>query len=267
MNIKTYPFYFFIIFFNSCVTTLLHSQPAGDQLKPSDKEIIFMLLNAQMEREKTLDVFFIKALEAAAKGHEVKVDIHNHNNNRNSTETLVQTTTSSVMKNAYDYAKEKLPQAYESISTHKTKLIASTILASYISLLAYINYQYYIVYAQQSWAYWADHLTLAELISANLDVLLEKLIQDIHIKYLNKENVHDIIQPHAKFIQEIDTQIDAAYYYIYAYQILNSCYIASLFGLRQTTYEKIKDTHTKLLFIKNMFISWVSKQNIPIFKS
>ena len=98
------------------------------------------------------------------------------------------------------------------------------------------------------------------MVSANLDSLLEKLIQDVHAHYFNKENVHDIILPHTTFIHEIEHQINAAHNYMYCYQMLKSCYIAPLFGLREATYNQMKEAHTRLLFIKNIFMTWVSQQ-------
>jgi hypothetical protein len=242
---KTNTFYLLIIFSSSFFAPSLHSQTPAEPLNTSDKELLFMVLKTLSSRP-------------------IKIDIHNHNENRNQTDSLIHTATSSSVKDFYNYAKGQIPQAYQaaqdSIIANKTKFIASTLIASYVSLFGYLQYQYYSVYTQNGWVHWSDHLALSELVSANLDSLLEKLIQDVHVHYFNKENVHDVILPHTTFIHEIDHQINAAHNYMYCYQMLKSCYIAPLFGLREATYNQMKEAHTRLLFIKNIFMTWISQQ-------
>lgn len=245
MKINT--LYFLIIFFSSSFTSSLHSQIAAEDHNLSVKELISifsMMLQSQ----------------AASSNRPIKIDIHNHNENRNQTDSLIHTATSSSVKDMYDYAKESLPHAYNSIIANKTRFVAGTLVASYVSLFVYLQYQYYSVYAPKAWVHWSDHLALSELVSANLDSLLKKLIQDVHAHYFNKENVHDIILPHTTFIHEIEHQINAAHNYMYCYQMLKSCYIAPLFGLREATYNQMKEAHTRLLFIKNIFMTWISQQ-------
>ena len=243
---KIEKFYLFTVLYCSCFAGSLHSQEASF----SDKELLKAFLQGQKERDEAF-YFLITKILSGMKNGKISIDIENSLNNSNTTTTNTDVKTESISRvtqDLYQYTQEKLPTAYNSIPT-------------YISLAGYMQYQYYSVCTKQGWMHWCKHLELSELLSSNIDTLTEKLVQDVNIQYLNKENVHDLILPHTTFINAIDDQINAASNYIYYYEMLNSCRIAPLFGLRQTSYTYIKDAHTRLIFIKNLFITWLSQQH------
>jgi|GEM_PF-3852877 len=170
------------------------------------------------------------------------------------------------IQDASSFVWQTTPALYEQsrnlIFDYRKELVAGTAISVYTSLVAYFQYQYYTVFASHAWIHWCNHLTLPELVSASTSSLSEKLLQDIHMRYFNKQNVQDVIIPYATFIQEIDLQINAAQTYMHWYSVLNTCYIASFFGLRQSTYERVKEARTRLSFIKNIFMSWISEQTL-----
>ena len=242
--------------------TLLYSQPAS----LCDKELLYAFLQEQRERDEQLYTLLTKVLQSLKNGN-ITIDIKNNLNNSNTTTASTDVkaeTKSSSFQNICKDSQEKLLSAYtsaqNSIAANKIKYTAGALLAAYICLNAYLSYQYYIVYTQYGWASWCNHLELSELVCSNNSDLTQKLLKDIHKAYLNKDNVHDVITPHTQFIHEINLQIDAASSYVYFYDALNSLYLGRIFGLRQTNYIAMKEAHTRLSFIKNLFITWLNQK-------
>ena len=260
---KTYKFYLLLLAYSSYSIELLPAQTNQESYKLSDREVLLLLLKAQKQSDDKLQNLFTTFL--AAKSRELKIDIYNHNDNTNKSNTtavLHTQTTIPFAQDMYEAAKKQFSNTYDSITNNKMRSISGALIAAYLSCAVYLHYQYYTVFTKDSWAHWCKHLNLPELISANLEGLTEKLVQDVHIHYINQENVHDIIIPHTRFLHEIDHQIDAASNYIYYYEILNSCYLARAFGLFQSQYSSIKEAHARLIFIKNLFITWISKKSL-----
>lgn len=255
---KIHNLYLIALLHGLCLTAEIYSQQAS----LCDKELLYAFLQEQKERDELLYKLLAMVLQSLKNGS-ITIDIENNLNNSNTTTTRTDAKSSSLQNICKD-SQEKLLNAYtsaqNSIAANKIKYTAGALLAAYICLNAYLSYQYYIVYTQYGWASWCNHLELSELVCSDSSDLTQKLLKDIHTAYLNKDNVHDIITPHTQFIHEIDLQIDAASSYIYFYDALNSLYLGRIFGLRQTTYIAMKEAHTRLSFIKNLFITWLNQK-------
>ena len=164
---------------------------------------------------------------------------------------------------------EKLwqPEAYKTDAAHFLSENKWTITALLIS--THYGYCYYRLYKAQrflhdqtNWAHWQDDLTLEELTSIPKDNCTQQLIHEIQMRYASSIDPTDFVNPLALFLQQIDLELmQAKEAHTFFYRI-DRYYLSRLFPNINIDVELATESLNRLLFIKQLFLSWMAHYNI-----
>jgi len=147
------------------------------------------------------------------------------------------------------------------IKKHKIKLSAAAIACLYGVLLFKLWQANHKLNQTQSWALWKKDVALTSLIAIPQQDLASQLIIDAKTRYTNQHNMTDPISPLVAFMKDIEQEIKQTKQHIKLRQRIKTLHIEKLFPIK-AKLEKLEEKLQRLLYLKNLLISWLTNYTL-----
>jgi len=113
-----------------------------------------------------------------------------------------------------------------------------------------------------SWSRWKGDILLEELLAIPAASISNDLILEIQRRYTTAEAPADFISPLVLFMKDIDKEISTFKYYNNLFTRLKKIKIAGLFPIKQNVYKIVPDKTNRLIYIRNVFLSWAAQYKV-----
>jgi len=113
-----------------------------------------------------------------------------------------------------------------------------------------------------TWTSWHNDTSLELLISIPQAEFAKELILEIQRRYSNAQNPTDFITPLISFMQIINTEILTIKRYMTAYRWLKQLHLQNMFFINQKQFNLLDEKYKKLLYFKNIFLSWAAEYKV-----
>lgn len=146
------------------------------------------------------------------------------------------------------------------IQQHKLRTVGASIVSSYTLMNMMLCYYAFCLSRRAIWASWKKELCNAQLFAIAHNDLQQQLLASIHQQCADTQNPIEPSRALAKFIEEMNQEIKL----LIRYQKL--LYIAQKMPFSRCivkwhTHENITKLHERLVFIKQLFFSWLATYN------
>lgn len=139
---------------------------------------------------------------------------------------------------------------------------ASIILGGYVLACHYFVQGNKYLERTDTWAAWHSETPLDLLVSYPQLDLAKELILEIQRRYSNAKNPTDFISPLITFVKTIDEEIATVKQYSEVYRWAKQCYLHTIFPINQKQFNLLEEKHKKLVYLKNIFLSWAAEYKI-----
>ncbi|HLW72926.1 MAG TPA: hypothetical protein VKR54_02665 [Candidatus Babeliales bacterium] len=142
-------------------------------------------------------------------------------------------------------------------------IACGTIVGSYgiASLLLLTDYYHYL-HSNTLWARWKPEYSFEILCTMPQKDLTKALIADINTQHYNQNNPTDFAHPLTLFITTIDGEIKVCKRYLATAKTIKSLCLMKIFPTDDAKIDEISKLLERALFIKHLFLSWLSDYNI-----
>lgn len=128
------------------------------------------------------------------------------------------------------------------------------------SLYGYVCYTVYQGnrYAQSNdlWSSWKSSLELETLLSLPQKELAEELVKEVQRRYTNPANPTDFVSPLSAFLTALEKERKALEFYAEFNAWIQALYLSKIIPLSCSSYTDAKKRVQKLVYLKNIFITW-----------
>ena len=151
---------------------------------------------------------------------------------------------------------------------YRYAIACGTLMGSYgiTSLLLLADYYHYLQ-GDTLWARWKPELTFEQLCTMSQKDLTQELLAAINERNYNKNNPTDFAHPLTMFIVNIDEEIKICKRYIATTQAIKRLRLMAIFPTNEHKIDEVNKLLQRALFIKHLFLSWLSDYNIASNKS
>lgn len=112
------------------------------------------------------------------------------------------------------------------------------------------------------WSSWRPETPLDALLAIPQQELAKELILEIQRRYSNAQNPTDFISPLIAFIKAIDSEILIIKQYAEVYQWITKFHLQSALPINQKLFDQLVENNRKLIYLKNVFLSWAAEYKI-----
>ena len=113
-----------------------------------------------------------------------------------------------------------------------------------------------------TWASWRLDTPVDLLITIPQTELAKELILEIQRRYSNAQNPTDFISPLIAFVQAIDAEIVMIKQYAGIYRWITRLHLQAVFPINQKQFNLLGEKYKKLIYLKNIFLSWAAEYKI-----
>lgn len=159
----------------------------------------------------------------------------------------------------YELAKEIIKKM---LWKNRYRITGGTVLGSYsiTSLLLCADYHY--LSNNDLWSQWKPECTFEGLCAISQKDLARELLLTVGQRYYNEKNPTDLAHPLIQFISAIDTEIHIIKRYISMTKIIKRLRLITVFPTNDTKIGKAQQLLERALFVKHIFLSWLSEYNL-----
>jgi hypothetical protein len=146
---------------------------------------------------------------------------------------------------------------------YRYTIACGTLMGSYsiISILLLTDYYHYLQ-NKTLWARWKPECSFECLCTMPQKKLTQELLTTINERYYNKNNPTDFAHPLTMFIITIDGEIKTCKRYISTAQTIKRLHLTAIFPTNDNKLDEVNKLLERALFIKHIFLSWLSDYNI-----
>lgn len=139
----------------------------------------------------------------------------------------------------------------------------ATLVGSYgiISLMLLVDYYSYLK-NNTLWARWKTEYSFEQLCSIPQKELTQELLMAINECNYNKNNPTDFTHPLIMFLTSIDKEIAICKRYISTAKIVKNLGLMKIFPTNDSKLNEVHELLQRALFIKHLFLSWLSDYNL-----
>jgi hypothetical protein len=170
-----------------------------------------------------------------------------------------------------EYIKEKAtPKNFELLKQlikkmvwkYRYPIVGSTAVGSYsvTSLLLLADYHY--LHHKTVWTRWKSECSFEDLCAIPQKELARELLLAIGQHYYSEKNPIDLAHPLIQFLNTIDTEIRKIKRYITTTKIIKRLHLITIFPTNETKIAQAQRLLERTLFIKHIFLSWLSEYNL-----
>lgn len=144
----------------------------------------------------------------------------------------------------------------------------ATLVGSYsiISLLLVVDYYSYLQ-SNTLWARWKAEYNFEQLCTIPQKELTQELLTAINESNYNKTNPTDFTHPLIMFLTAIDKEIAICKRYITTAQTIKRLGLMKIFPTNDSKLEEVNKLLQRALFIKHIFLTWLTDYNLTICKN
>lgn len=201
-------------------------------------------------------------------GNAISSVINNENlNNLNNKNTNTnQINLSQHLINIKNKASNQLSLFKNWLANNKTKISFLIMSSAYIALNYKLINLTFKLSNQNNWSNWQTEKTLEDFYKVPQSTFATTLLKDVQNFYMQINNITDYVTPISKFIIDIHKEIKNINTYVKIIETLKRFKINNFFAYSNNLYLKSTDKLNRLLFIKNVFLSWLADHKLSHFK-
>lgn len=168
-----------------------------------------------------------------------------------------------IYKNAtrqnYQFVKQLIK---EMLWYYRYRIVGSTMIGSYsiTSILLISDYHY--LRHNTTWATWKKECTFEDLCAISQKDLARELLLAIGQHYYSEKNPIDLTHPLIQFLNAIDTEIKTIKRYLNTAKFIKQLHLTKLFPVNDNKINIALKLLERALFIKHIFLSWLSEYNL-----
>lgn len=160
----------------------------------------------------------------------------------------------------YEYSKNLIAKT---LWHYRYALTCSAVLGSYSMVSLFLINDYYRYLQDETlWARWKPECTFECLCTIPHKDLTQELLTTINTRYYHKDNPTKLAHPLTMFITAIEKEITTYKRYIAISQTIQRLKLIAIFPTNPKKIDEVKDLLQRALFIKHLFLSWLSDYNI-----
>ena len=160
------------------------------------------------------------------------------------------------------HIKETVDKSSSFLQSNKRMLIGLGIAGSYACLCLKIIQVNRYLGDPALWSSWKQEYSLPALLAIPQKEIAYALLHDIQKRYLNSTNPADFISPLIHFVYAIDQEMTTIQSYSYLYTWLKRLRLTYILPINTKRFEHIQGRLNRLIFIKNLFLTWAADYNI-----
>jgi len=146
---------------------------------------------------------------------------------------------------------------------YRYTLAGATLIGSYSITTLFLATDYYIhLHNHQLWARWKPEYTFEQLCTMSPKHLTQELLTAINEVNYNKNNPTDFNHPLILFLTTIDKEITICKRYIIMAQYIKRLHLMKIFPINDNKINEVNELLQRALFIKHLFLSWLSDYNL-----
>lgn len=150
----------------------------------------------------------------------------------------------------------------EYTTNHKQVLLVSSLIGIYSYLWIQFFKARWRLLRSESWCNWHAEYSMEELIQLSQKQLALDLLTTIQQRYQTDHDVTDFLSPLMHFLQEINHELAIFSFCINRYATLQKLYLTVLFPFQGCFIDRAQEAHQRLLYLKNIFLSWITEYKI-----
>lgn len=154
----------------------------------------------------------------------------------------------------HNLGKEKSANGLNWFKNHKSKIIFTSLAATYIYFTTKITAGKCVLYSQANWANWKQDTGLSELLIKSPNLLYRELNQSILDRYSNN-NQTDVLTPLLSFNKDIEQELKILRTFSKVGKNLKRLKLKLFFWLNDQDLELANDKINRLLYLKNLINS------------
>lgn len=148
------------------------------------------------------------------------------------------------------------------LNEKKYLLLGCTLLGGYCYICSFCVKGNKYLERTDTWASWKNSISYDALTMTSQEDLARELVLEIQRRYSSIENPTDFILPLISFIHSIDQEIETTQKLATAYTWFCRLHIQNLVPINEKLYQNIQNLHKKLIYLKNIFLSWAAEYKI-----
>jgi hypothetical protein len=188
------------------------------------------------------------------------VNAQAHSENTNINQNTVKQHFNTFISNAKKSTTGFFNNIISCIKQHKLRTIGASIISSYGLINIMLSYYALCLSRKTSWTRWKKELCNAQLFAISNNELQKQLLVTIHQQCANAQQPIEPSRALVKFIEEINQEIKLLNRYKKILYIAQKMPL-SRFIVKWQSYENVVKLHERLLFIKQLFFSWLANYN------
>ena len=145
---------------------------------------------------------------------------------------------------------------------HRYKIAGGTVVGSYSATSVLLLADYHYLSRSTAWSRWKPECTFEDLCAIPQKDLARELLLTIGQCYYNDKNPTDLAHPLIQFLTTIDTEIKTIKRYIGTTKIIKRLHLITIFPTNETKIAQAQKLLERALFIKHIFLSWLSDYNL-----
>ncbi len=147
------------------------------------------------------------------------------------------------------------------VKEHKMRVILASLATLYVVVECILVRLTHKLSNPTSWGLWKQTVSFENLLSMSQKEVSKDLIFSIQQRYQTESTLTDFLTPFITFLRDIDQEIHTVKRLIRMQRILTTLRIARFFPY-QYTLPTLSERLQKLLFLKELFISWIAQYKI-----
>lgn len=148
------------------------------------------------------------------------------------------------------------------VRRHKFLTLVGSIAGYYLGIMGYIKYLESKLQSSQCWSLWLKHHTLEDLYLIPQDKFATDLLKSIQNVYTSISDPTDFVTPLTKFIKDTEDETITLKRYLKLIGYSDRPYIKRVVLFNQDLVKVASTRLTKLNFIKNSFLTWLSNYKL-----
>lgn len=162
-------------------------------------------------------------------------------------------------KDNYTKAKDAIK---EFLWEYRYTITAYTFLVTYASISVTLITDYHYLTSSDHWARWKPDHNFEMLCALPRATLEEELLHAIGQQHYNKIDPTDFTHPLIQFINNIEQEIKISKRYISMAKIIKKLHLMTILPTNDKKIGKVNMLLKRLLFIKHIFLSWLTERNL-----
>lgn len=150
-------------------------------------------------------------------------------------------------------------EAHEFITLNKKKLWCGLVATCYCCVCATAIRGNLYVKKPELWCAWKSSLSFEQLLAIPHTELTKELVHEIQRRYLEPEMIEDFFEPLVLFMNDVSQEMNNLTYYRNLATWTKRLHMSWIIPINWQRYNKITTHIQRLLFIKNLFLTWAAE--------